>query len=148
MNQLYKILTGDRLSAMKAAKTDQQQKIKYTLLSVILGDVKNMQRCSTDIPSDKDVLKVLKKIRDSVVETLAINRDFDKSQMIIEEKILNEYLEKHTPTLLTQEEIISIVTAGFVKPARIPDVQKYFKQNYEGQYDGAVINKVVSDFNS
>ena len=148
MNQLYKTLTNDRLAAMKAAKTDPQEKIKYTLLGVILGDVKNMQRCSTDIPLDKDVLKVLKKIRDSVVETLDIDRDFDKSQMITEEKILGDYLKKYTPQLLSQAEITTIVTSCFVKPVRIPDVQKYFKQNYEGQYDGAVINKVVLDFNS
>lgn len=148
MNQLYKTLTTDRLVAMKASKTDPQEKIKYTLLGVILGDVKNMQRCSTDTPLDKDVLKVLKKILNGIVETLSIDRDFDKSQMIIEEKILGDYLKKYTPRLLSHSEITTIITTNFIKPVHIRDVQKYFKQNYEGQYDGSVINKVVLDFNS
>ena len=148
MTDLYTTLQSDRIAAMKASKLDASQKVKYTLLGVILGDVKNAQENSTNAPSDSDVLKVIKKMHNSLCETLALQADFDKSKYLLEEVIINEYVKKYTPTLMSSEQIISIIEACFTKPVRIPDVQKYFKANYAGQYDGAVINKVVMLFNA
>lgn len=136
---LLQTIRNDQLNARKAKET-----LKASLLTTLLGEAiaigKNDGNRET---TDAETIAVIKKFIKNINDTL-VHRE--EESLIAERDILKEYLPKQ----LSSDELINIVSA-FVEQNDLEGskgvgaVMKYLKQNYEGQYDGAMASQVTRD---
>lgn len=140
----------DRMKAMKEKnKVDNSKfnlpEVKMNLLSTLIGDA-----CKVDKnPRDEKVIATIKsflKNADELQDVLK-NTSNDTTQVDVEIEILNGYL----PTQLTEGEIRAIIVAYIAESVdncttyNLGSTMSYFKSYYVGQYDGAMVSKIVKE---
>lgn len=114
----------DRIQAMKDKDT-----VKKNLLSTLLGEIENSPSKGDEsivIPTIKSLIKRLKEVskyEDNAVE-LAI-------------------LENYLPKQLTEDQIRAIFADNGLEG--VGPRMKFLKENYTGQYDGAVASKLAKE---
>lgn len=125
---IYNAIKTMRLQARK-----DRDATKAAALTYIQGE---LERGEKDV-SDEKVLKTLRGVQANLL----------KSGESYETTLLGEILEAYTPKQLSEDAIrvaITLVNAAGDKPT-LGEVQKFFKENYSGQYDGAVVTKLYKE---
>ena len=126
----------DRMVAFKA-----KENIKKDVLGCLIAD-----SCKeTKEPEDAKVLAMIKKFIDGANEVIEHAKDgsFEHYKATMEIDILTAYRPKQMAEpdiralIVTIKEDISDVNLGAV--------MKYFKDNYLGQYDGALVSKCAKE---
>lgn len=144
MDNIFNILKQDHLQSRK-----NKDNIKSNLLGTLIGDCTK----TTKEPSDVECIQIIKKFIKNAEETSNL---LDNSLMGIRFKTKYELeikiLESYLPKQLTEEKIKSIITCDIIHKTRLANdpitigiIQKHFKENYQGQYDGALVSKIAKE---
>lgn len=105
-----------------------------TFLSTLYGEIQTKEKQGV-VMVDSEVVKILKKFIDGVVETQNHTGATEKTRH--ELTILHKYL----PPQLTVDEIAAILQGVGIKD-RGP-AQQYMRTHYAGRYNGADVNKAI-----
>jgi len=117
----------DRLEAMKS-----KDMFGKNVLSTLLGELDRIGKN----PSDEEIGRLVKKMMESNMLTNTTNE--------------NEYLSKYLPSMMSEDDIKMAIEPyieanGLNNPKSMGLVMKFLKDNYNGQYDGALASKVVRE---
>jgi uncharacterized protein YqeY len=138
-------IKADRMQAMK-----NKDELKKNLLSTLVGEASKEDK----IPSDEKVIATIKKFIKGAEETLKALKGMDLNVLAaagskpMQEMII---LESYLPKQLTEEEIrcfiIDVIGDCSDKPVKVNlgMIMKIFKEDYEGQYDGALVSKIAKE---
>lgn len=132
---LFDKLKEDRIAAFKAKET-----IKRDLLGVLLGESSKESKEPDDIKIIATIRKFIKGCDEIIsLDPLSTNGTVAS----IEKDILESYLPKQ----LTDSEIKDIINSNFIDKSKISigEVMRFFKDNYEGCYNGSVVSKITTD---
>ncbi|KKP56794.1 hypothetical protein A3K02_00565 [candidate division WS6 bacterium RIFOXYD1_FULL_33_8] len=123
---------------------------KVDILKLVLADIKNEEISLGEKLSDDQVLKVLrkekKKVEDSISEYTKMNREDLVAKETLQLEILNEYL----PAQMSEEDIKKIVSR-VVKENNVSDVREMGRvmgivmKELNGQADGNVVRNIVQN---
>lgn len=124
---LVKLISEDLKLAMK-----EKNASKLSTLRVLKSELQRIEQSANGKVelTDGDVVKVVKKLVEGIKETTN-NQD--------ELNILEAYLPKQ----LTEAEIREIISLLSFKD--MGAIMKYFKTNYDGQYDGKLLSTIAKN---
>lgn len=131
---LYQTIQTNRQHALG------KNRVKYNLFGVIISEVQR-KTTSQDV-SDTDVIHIIKKLLESVNETLSVAKT-EQPDLEAEKVLLSELLPKQ----LSNDELFAIMkTAISTDPALAEkkNMFPYLKSNYDGQYNGKDANTLFS----
>lgn len=142
MNELIKVIKQDRIQAMK-----DRDDVKKNLLSTLVGDATKLNK----EPKDSEVIAVIRKfIKNSeITHEHLVNKQnsltpITKQMKTIDDEIeiLNGYLPKQLNTIDIADIIKVCKQNG---NTTMGEIMKYFKENFEGQYNGAAVSKMIKE---
>lgn len=96
-------------------------------------------------PTDSEVTSMLQKFIKNIDECLTYRPDDEKLQAE------RKWLEVFLPKQLTEDEIVEIINTFIddnnlsIDRKHMGAVMKYFRQNYEGCFDGALVSRKVRE---
>lgn len=120
-------ITEEIKVAMKAKDSG-----KLSILRVLKSEIERNEQSSAgkiDL-SDADVIKIVKKMVDGVKETTNNTTEL-------------EILEAYLPQQLSEEKIREII--GSLTLTNMGEIMKYFKTNFDGQYDGKLVSNIAKE---
>ena len=90
--------------------------------------------------TEDDEFKIIRKFIKNADETMSFPISDDaKNKLIEEKKILGAYL----PTQLGKDEIEKIVTELVGQGKTMKEIMPYFKEKYNGLYDGRMVSELI-----
>lgn len=118
------------------------------IYSVVITRVANLSyelKAQNKELTDQDVIKIMQKILKELAEEKAGYCSVNNAKMV--SSILNQenYLKAYLPQMLSEEEIKKIISS--LDDKSVPNVMKYFKANYAGKVEMALVSKVLKEFN-
>lgn len=132
-------LKKSNIEAMKA-----RDQISKDVLSVVLTKCKLLElelKATEQEFKDSDVLsviqKVIKELGDEKAGYIQVNNQERASLIAKQEEVLKKFLPKQ----LSEEEIK--IEIEKLEDKSVPNVMKYFKNNFAGQVDMSLVNKVL-----
>lgn len=131
---LYKTIQTERQNALG------NNRVKYSLFGVIIAEVQR-KTTSADV-EDSVVIQIIKKLLESVNETLAVAST--EQPDLEEEKVL---LTNLLPKQLSNDELLAIMQAAIAADPAMAEKKNmfpYLKANYDGQYNGKDANTLFS----
>lgn len=131
---LFKTIQTERQSALG------QNRVKYSLFGVIIAEVQR-KTTSADV-EDSVVIQIIKKLLESVNETLAVAST--EQPELEEEKVL---LTNLLPKQLSNDELLAIMQEAIAADPAMAEKKNmfpYLKANYDGQYNGKDANTLFS----
>ena len=131
---LFKTIQTERQNALG------QNRVKYSLFGVIIAEVQR-KTTSADV-EDSVVIQIIKKLLESVNETLAVAST--EQPELEEEKVL---LTNLLPKQLSNDELLAIMQAAIAADPAMAEKKNmfpYLKANYDGQYNGKDANTLFS----
>lgn len=137
-------IRADQLAARKA-KDEVAKNLLTTLIGEAVAEGKKSQRDPTDAEVVATVQKFIKNLND-VLKVVA--EASDVFNVATQEKAI---LAKYLPTQLSEQDLHDRVSTFIAANALPKDakskgpIMKHLKDNYAGQYDGAVAAKVVTE---
>lgn len=120
-------------SLLKTAMMSKDAKT-LSILRVLKGEIERIEKGSNNNVTDSDVIKIAKKLSDSIKETGG-----GEDELVV--------LAQFIPEPLSEQEIFQLVTNvildnGWVgQMSNMKNVMNYMNENYAGRFDG----KLVSD---
>lgn len=120
-------------SLLKKAMMSKDAKT-LSILRVLKGEIERIEKGSNNNVTDSDVIKIAKKLSDSIKETGG-----SEDELVV--------LAQFIPEPLSEQEISQLVTNiildnGWVgQMSNMKNVMNYMNENYAGRFDG----KLVSD---
>lgn len=133
---LIDVLKENRVNAMK-----NKFELKKNLLGVLIGEATKVNKT----PSDAEVITCIKKMV-TIIDTklLPILKENSDSwnKAISEKEILVDFLPKQMTSDEIETNIKDCVGRGLVD---IGPIQKYFKENFAGLYNGADVSKKIKE---
>jgi uncharacterized protein YqeY len=116
---------------LKSAMIEKNLK-KLSILRVLKSELQRIEQTSNGkiILTDADVVKVVKKMIEGVKLT-----SNDENEL----GILNVFLPKQ----LTNEQIKE--TLSILGLNNLGEIMKYFKTNFDGQYDGKILSNIIKE---
>jgi len=141
---LFLQIKKDQLHARKNNKT-----VEATLLTTLIGEAAMIGKNDGNREStDEEVIAVVKKFIKNNKELMDIVNP--ESNGYTDAKFENEFLTQYIPLQMTEEELretvqLRIRTLDEITPKLMGTVMKWLKDNYVGQYDGALASKVVKE---
>lgn len=140
---LYDDIKAKNLLAMKERNTDAR-----AIYSVLIGKldlIKITKREKNEEMNDTDCIGVIQK---TLKELEDEKENYLKVANLVKVESINKqinYAKEFLPKMLTEEEIISI--ANSLEDKSLPNIMKYFKNNYAGKCDMSLVNKVAKSIN-
>lgn len=91
--------------------------------------------------TDADIIQIIQKTIKELIEEsenyLKVNNKVE-SDNALRQKML---IEKYLPKMLSEDEVKSIISQ--MEDKSVPAVMRHFKENYAGQVDMAMVNKLA-----
>jgi len=113
--------------------------LKANLLSTLYAELFTLSKSGKEL-TEEDEIKAIKKFIKNADETLTLDiPDEQKIKFKSEKEILEFYL----PQQLGKDEIEIIVSSMLDKNKIMKYIMTYFKENYQGRYDGKIVNEIV-----
>lgn len=135
---LFEQIKKDRITYFKKRNENIISKVGYNVLGVLIGDATK----ETKEPNDEKIIALLKKFIDNAKVCIENARD-DLSRLTAEKEI--EVLTQYLPKQLSEDNIRALI-ANMVTATdelNIGMIMKFFKNNYAGQYDGALVSAIA-----
>jgi len=113
--------------------------LKTNLLTTLLSEIQKKAKDECREITTDDCLAIIRKFINNTNELLAVNNNNEEAKQ--ELAILTDYL----PTQLTNEDLQLIITQFCTDypNIKIGDIMKYFKENYNGQYNGKELSEII-----
>lgn len=116
-----------------------KETVKANLLSTLYAEIFTQSKNGKDMTED-DEFKIIRKFIKNADETMSFPISDDaKNKLIEEKKILGVYL----PTQLGKEDIEKIVTELIGEGKTMKEIMPYFKEKYNGLYDGRMVSELI-----
>jgi uncharacterized protein YqeY len=131
---LYQTIQTERQQALG------QNRVKYNLFGVIIAEVQ--RKTTSQEVADTDVIQIIKKLLESVNETLAVAKT-EQPDLESEKVLLIDLLPKQ----LSNDELLAIMQAAIAAEPAMAEKKNmfpYLKANYDGQYNGKDANTLFS----
>lgn len=129
--------TFNNVQEIKTEREHQRSNsVIYSLLGVLLGELDRLPIPRHIEPNADQIYGVLKKLYDSA-EYMSEN---DLSE---ESKIEYAYLKDYIKVQLSENQIWDIIAEC---PKDIGAIMKFFKINYQGQYDGKLVSQIAKEY--
>jgi uncharacterized protein YqeY len=133
------------MSLYKTIQTERQlalgkNRVKYSLFGVIIAEIQR-KTTSPDV-EDTEVIKVIKKLLESVEETLAVAKT-EQPDLEVEKVLLTDLLPKQ----LSNDELFAIMQSAIERDPSMAEKKNmfpYLKATYDGQYNGKEANILFS----
>lgn len=123
---------------MQDAKKNRET-VKANLLSTLYAEIFTQSKSGKEMTAD-DEIKIIRKFIKNADETLSFNVSDEAKQKLEEEKKL---LEAYLPQQLSKDEIDTIVVKLIDEGKTMKDIMPFFKENYNGRYDGKTVSEAV-----
>ncbi len=128
----------------KIRKDMQQAKIaketvKSNLLSTLYAEIFTQSKSGKEITED-DEFKIIRKFIKNADETLSFDITEEARGKLTEEKRI---LEAYLPAQLSKDEIEKIVSSLVAEGKTMKEIMPYFKEKYNGLYDGRTVSELV-----
>lgn len=140
---LKETLQKENISALK-----QKNNVIRAILSVVLNKITLLEvdkRSKNEEINDNDItsilLKVLKELEDEKQGYIEVNNQAKVEEIIKQAEFIKQFL----PKMLSEQEIIAEINK--LEDKSIPNIMKYFKNNYIGQVDMSLVNKLARELN-
>jgi uncharacterized protein YqeY len=131
---LIEVIRKDMQNAKIAKET-----VKANLLSTLYAEIFTQSKNGKEMTED-DEFKIIRKFMKNADETLTFEiTDEAKTKLLEEKKILEAYL----PAQLGKEEIEKIVTELVAEGKTMKEIMPYFKEKYNGLYDGRAVSELI-----
>lgn len=131
---LIEVIRKDMQNAKIAKET-----VKANLLSTLYAEIFTQSKSGKEMTED-DEFKIIRKFMKNADETLTFQiTDEAKAKLLEEKKILQSYL----PAQLGNEEIEKIVTELVAEGKTMKEIMPYFKEKYNGLYDGRTVSELI-----
>ncbi len=138
---LFDDLKKANMQALKDRNTDAR-----SILSVVITRVQNLSvelTAKGEELKDSDVLSIIQKVLKELSEEkegyIAVGNKEREASIDKQIETLNNYLPKQ----LSEQEIRDIINS--LDDKSIPNVMKYFKQNYSGAVDMSLVSSVMKN---
>jgi len=132
MTTLYEEMKSDLIEFRRARDSNRTK-----ILQTLIGEL-NTQEKNKVVIDDAYVIKLVKIFIKNNQETLK-NAKFE--EMIERLEFENEFMETYLPHMLTEDEVKSIIQDKSLNDLAFG--MKYFKQHYNGQYDGKMVSELL-----
>ena len=135
---LFEQIKKDRITYFKQRNENMNAKVGYNVLGVLIGDATK----ETKEPNDEKIIALLKKFIDNAKVCIENARD-DLSRLTAEKEI--EVLSQYLPQQLSESDIKTLIANMVVATddINIGMIMRFFKNNYAGQYDGALVSAIA-----
>ncbi len=140
---LKETLQKENISALK-----QKNNVIRAILSVVLNKITLLEvekRSKNEEINDNDItsilLKVLKELEDEKQGYIEVNNQAKVEEIIKQAEFIKQFL----PKMLSEQEIIAEINK--LEDKSIPNIMKHFKNNYIGQVDMSLVNKLARELN-
>ncbi len=127
------------IAALKA-----RDQVTRAVLSVVINryrmnaiELKSQGKEATDADLIKIISKVIKELDEEKEGNIKTGR-VEAAQAIDKQKAV---IEKYLPKMMSEDEIRAVIAK--LEDKSIPSVMKYFKANYDGQVDMALVSKIA-----
>jgi uncharacterized protein YqeY len=131
---LIEVIRKDMQNAKIAKET-----VKANLLSTLYAEIFTQSKSGKEMTED-DEFKIIRKFMKNADETLTFEiTEVAKAKLLEEKKILEAYL----PAQLGNEEIEKIVTGLVAEGKTMKEIMPYFKEKYNGLYDGRAVSELI-----
>lgn len=136
---IYKKIKEDRDNARRSSLY-----MTMAMLSTLLGEMelKAILNPETNekIVSDEVAMQIIRKFIKNNDEFMALSKDGEAKEGRLKE---NEILSSYLPTMLSEEELSSIIISVWTKTPNMKDVMSYLKENHNGLYDGKTASEKI-----
>jgi uncharacterized protein YqeY len=123
---------------MQSAKMAKQS-VKANLLSTLYAEIFTQSKSGKEMTED-DEIRIIRKFIKNADDTLSFDISPDSKAKLLEEK---KILEAYLPSQLSKEEIGQIVKNMAAEGKTIREIMPFFKENYNGRYDGKAVSEAV-----
>lgn len=140
------ILDEIKKANMQALKNkDQNARAVYSVVmtKAMLETVK--KRENNEELTDSDMTRILQKTIKELTDEAESYRTAKNEEQALNIEKQKEIISKYLPKMLSEKEIFDIISKQDDKS--IPSIMKFFKQNYLGKVDMALVSKVLKEFN-
>ena len=141
---LFDQINKDHIAAFKA----RDKETKEVLSSIISKcKYKKVEKGGTGEISDEDVLKIIEKTvkeLDEEIQSFAAAGEAYKDRVATLTK-QKEVIKAYLPAKLSAEEIKNLIAN--LEDKSLPNVMKYFKANYAGKCDMALVSQLAKEIN-
>ena len=127
------------IAALKA-----RDQVTRAVLSVVINryrmnaiELKSQGKEATDADLIKIISKVIKELDEEKEGNIKTGR-LEEAKAIDQQKAV---IEKYLPKMMSEDEIRAVIAK--LEDKSIPSVMKYFKANYDGQVDMALVSKIA-----
>jgi len=138
INHDYFMLIETIRKDMQNAKIARET-TKANLLSTLYAEIFTQSKSGKEM-TEEDEIKIIRKFVKNADETLAFDVSEDAKLKLHEEK---KILENYLPKQMSKEEIEKIVDSLVADGKTMKEIMPYFKEKYNGMYDGRAVSEVV-----
>lgn len=133
---ILQTIKGLQLEARKA-----RDKSLLSIYSTLFAEVEKVGKDKANRETtDEEAIAVIKKFIANAAECQDATRDHGVATLLHEEM---ELYKKLLPAQLSAADMVQIIIKQNLK--NLPDIMKYFKATYPGQYDGKLLSMVAKE---
>ncbi|HRN54119.1 MAG TPA: GatB/YqeY domain-containing protein [Gemmatimonadaceae bacterium] len=141
MSELAARLQGELNVARKAQDRD-----RVLLLGTVLADIRNHEIAIKRLPSDDDVVEVIRKAIKRRRESVEMFEKGGRAEQAAAERREAEALEAYLPAAPTDDEVRAAVRAAIAGGAKqMGAVMGKVMPAFKGRLDGSVLNRIVRE---
>ena len=123
---------------MQQAKIAKET-VKANLLSTLYAEIFTQSKSGKEMTED-DEFKIIRKFIKNADDTIALGVAEEAVTKLNEEK---KILEAYLPAQLGREKIEEIVSGLIGEGKTMKEIMPFFKENYNGLYDGRLVSEIV-----
>lgn len=127
----------DNLKVAYLKSRKEKNEVARSVLSTLPGDVETKMKVSPKF-GDSGAVALCKKMIEGNLSTIALK--VPNSDILLQE---NSILAQFLPKQLSAVDLHYIIDANSLHKKKLPEIMKFFKENYAGQYDGKMLSDIV-----
>lgn len=138
---LYNKIYTDFINARK-----EKNELAKNILGLLYNSLKNKTiELRTDTLGDFEVYNIIRKLNKQLDEEIEANVKVDRIEKADELTKQKELIKEYLPKQLSEDKIKELIND--LPDKSIPSVMKFFKTNYNGQVDMALVGKIARENN-
>lgn len=128
---------SDVFSIKVERQAQRSNKVIYSLLGVVLGELDRLPIPRGQEPSEDQIYTVIKKLYEAAKEMREMTPEADQEYMY-----LKDFIKKQLSEADIRFEIEDLMLS---KNCNIGMIMKHFKEWYPGQYDGKLVSQIAKE---
>ncbi len=138
---LYNKIYTDFINARK-----EKNELAKNILGLLYNSLKNKTiELRTDTLGDSEVYNIIRKLNKQLDEEIEANVKVNRIEKADELTKQKELIKEYLPKQLSEDKIKELIND--LPDKSIPSIMKFFKTNYNGQVDMALVSKIARENN-